>query len=412
MNKAKLIGIAAIALIAGIAGVATLLPHDHDETGHSHGAGDGHRHEEADHEHEHDHDHDEADGEIHLSNAQIAAAGITLAVARPGSISQDLRANGMLVPDADRVTHIVTRVAGIVADLPRRVGDHVAAGDVLAVLDSRDLADATSAYLTALRQEALARTTLERESGLWQKRISAEQDYLDARTVAETARITLQAEYQRLLALGLDRASIDAMPGKAPQTLARQLVKAPLAGQIIEATATRGELIAADKEIFTIADLSRLWVEIPVYASDLPLVQAGQPVRLTGGAGQEGQGEVIFVSPALDPRTGTGRAVAALDNPQEKWRPGDSAAVLVAVGGERAAVIVPAASLQMLEGKEVVFVRTADGFTPQPVQIGRRNSQEVEITGGLTAGTEIAVTGSFVLKAEASRGAAAHAHSH
>lgn len=419
MNKTKLIGIAAAALIAGVAGFATLRPHDHDEAGHAHAEGDGHQHEEAGHDHDHgdghDHEdaaHEETDGKIHLSDAQIAAAGITLTVAGPATIGQDLRATGTLVPDADRVAHIVTRVAGIVTELPRRVGDQVAAGDVLAVLESRDLADATAAYLTALRQEGLARTTLEREKTLWQKRISAEQDYLDARAAAEKAGIAVQAEYQRLLALGFDRTEIEALPRQAPHTSARQVVKAPLAGHITDSTATRGELIAADKEIFTIADLSRLWVEIPVYAADLPHVRTGQPVQLKGLSGQEGEGKVISVAPALDPRTGAGRAIAALDNAGGQWRPGDSAAVLLSVGGDNAAVTVPVTSLQILEGEEVVFVRTPDGFLAQLVQTGRRNSNLVEITDGLDAGAPVAATGSFILKAEASRGAAAHSHSH
>ena len=76
----------------------------------------------------------------------------------------------------------MTRVPGVVAAVDRRIGDQVRAGDLLAVLDSREMADAKSEYLTAVRQENLARTTLNREAGLWKKKVSAEQDYLDART--------------------------------------------------------------------------------------------------------------------------------------------------------------------------------------------------------------------------------------
>src|SRR3546814_19499787 len=92
--------------------------------------------------------------------------------------------------------------------------------------------------------------------------------------------------------------------------MSRLEVRSPIAGRVTEREVTRGELVSADKEIFTIADLSTVWVELPVYAADLPLVQEGQTVTIEGSNGQAGQGRIIFAGPTIDPQTGAARTVA------------------------------------------------------------------------------------------------------
>ena len=289
------------------------------------------------------------------------------------------------------------RVPGVVAAVDRRIGDQVRAGDLLAVLDSREMADAKSEYLTAVRKENLARTTLNREAGLWKKKVSAEQDYLDARTAAETARITLDAARQRLATLGLSNAEIDALPKQDPRTLSRLEVRAPITGRITSRSATRGELVGAEKEIFTLADLSSVWVEMPVYAADVPLVREGERVVIRGPNGQESTGEVIFMSPGTDPQTGAAQAVAAVDNSNGGWRPGDFASATISTSGEPADIVVPSDALQTLGDETVVFARTEEGFEKRVVEVGRRNSHTAEVVFGLFPSDRMAATNTIVL---------------
>ena len=409
MTKTKLFSLSVIALLATLGGywavnerTAVEQTAVAQET-HSEGDGDNHGAEK---------EHEGEEGVIHLTPQQVEKAGIKVVEAGPGEVAREVHTTGTVIPDADRVAHVVTRVPGVVAAVDRRIGDQVRAGDLLAVLDSREMADAKSEYLTAVRQENLARTTLNREAGLWKKKVSAEQDYLDARTAAETARITLDAARQRLATLGLSNAEIDALPKQDPRTLSRLEVRAPITGRITSRSATRGELVGAEKEIFTLADLSSVWVEMPVYAADVPLVREGERVVIRGPNGQESTGEVIFMSPGTDPQTGAAQAVAAVDNSNGGWRPGDFASATISTSGEPADIVVPSDALQTLGDETVVFARTEEGFEKRVVEVGRRNSHTAEVVFGLFPSDRIAATNTFVLKAESSRGEAEHSHSH
>lgn len=364
--------------------------------GHGHGHGESHADE----------------GIIHLTHEQIQKAGIKTAEVRQGEVGRDIRVLGTVVTDGDRVAHVVTRVPGIVAEIRKRIGDQVAEGDVLVVLDSRELAEAKADYLAQLRQDQLTRTTLERETTLWKKRISAEQDYLDAKTAAETSRIRLDSARQRLATLGLSDGEIKTLPSQAERSLSRLEVRSPLAGQVIGRNAARGELVAAEKEIFSVGDLSFLWVQIPVYGADVSFVREGQTVGLKGPNGQTGEARVIFVEPTIDPQTGAARAVAEIDNKRGTWRPGDFVSGVIVTPGEPADVVVPLEAIQTIGGESVIFVRTDEGFEKRVVEVGRRNGRSAEILFGLFEGDVIAVGNTFVLKAEASRGEAEHSHSH
>ncbi len=401
-KKHVLIGVSAIALL--LAGGFAVTSFTGTPKPVAVEAGDGHDHGEGD-------EHEEEGGAIHMDAATITRSKITLVEAGPAPVSRDIRVMGTVVADADRMVHVTLRVSGIVTEVHKRLGEPVQPGDVLLVLDSRDLAEAKAEYLSALRQESLAATTLSREEGLWRKQVSAEQDYLTARAAAETAAITLAATRQRLTALGLSPAEIKGLD-KQPFSLGRLEVRSPIAGRVIGREAVRGELLAAEKEVFSVADLSSVWVELPVYAADLPAVKEGQPVSLTGQSGRIVEGKVIAAGATLDPQTGAARVVAALDNKDGIWRPGDFGSGTIQAGGEAADIAVPSSALQVLNGDTVVFVRNAEGFEPRVVEVGRRNSRFAEITFGLFPGEQVATGNTFLLKAEASRGEASHSHAH
>lgn len=348
-----------------------------------------------------------AEGELHLTAEQIEAAGIQMAEVSGGTIARHVTVPGTVTASADRLARVPARVAGTVTELRRRLGDTVASGDVLAVVESREIAEAKAGYLAALRTEALARTTADRERRLWERKISAEQDFLKARTDAEEARIQLDLSRAKLSALGLGAQEITALPGQPTEALRRQEVRATLAGRVTDRRIDVGASVSPETEAFVVADLSVVWVEMTISASDIAFVREGQTVAVAG-ADQPVEGKIIFLSPVLDNQTRTARAVAELPNPDGAWRPGAFVTAAIATAEQPVARRVALEALQTVEAKTVVFVRTEEGFETRQVTLGRRDERAAEVLSGLEPGEQVATTGSFVLKAELGKAEAEH----
>jgi len=372
------------------------------------GGGDGHGHAGENHGGE--------AGEVELTPEQIESAGIQTAAVRGGSIERLITVPATLAADQERLVRVPPRVSGIVAELRYRLGQEVAAGDLLAVIESREIAEAKADLLAAARQEALSRNTLEREQRLWERRVSAEQDYLRARAEAEEARVRLDLARQRLVALGLGEAETSAIlqaGSNGASSLRRHEVRAPIAGRIIARRAETGSAVTAEADLYTIADLSQIWVELSVRPEDLIYVREGQRVTVTpptGGEANAAIARIAFVSPVVDQETGAARVVATLPNPDGRWRPGGFAVAVIEAAGAEADITVSREAVQTMAGESVVFVRSDHGFERREVVLGRGNERVVEVLFGLDAGDVVATVNSFILKAQLSRGEAGHAH--
>lgn len=381
----------------------------HDEADHQHELEENAR----EHSHEDDRNHSGGDdhseeGALTLDAAQIAAAKIQLVKAGPGTLTMLVQVPGSVVAHGDHLAHVTAKTDGTVAEVRRNLGATVKAGEVLAVLESAALAKAKSDYLTAARSETLASTTASREEALWRKGIAAELDYLNAKAAAAEAGFRATAARQKLAVLGIDAAAL--MQG-SPQDMRLQPVRSPIAGRVIARNATRGAAVQADTELFTIADLSKVWLEMALSAGDLAFVREGAPVRLKLASGEPRDGTIVFVSPALDAATRIARAVAEVDNADGMLRPGDfTAATISANGGQAASVVVPAEAVHTIKGNTGVFVRTKEGFAWRIVSLGRTTEQQAEVIDGLKPGEEVAATGSFTLKAELGKAEAEHEH--
>ncbi|MGE3279993.1 MAG: efflux RND transporter periplasmic adaptor subunit [Alphaproteobacteria bacterium] len=356
----------------------------------------------------------EHENPLKLTEEQIAAAGIKIAPAQGGSIGRLVTAPATIAADIDRLNQVTAKIAGTIAELKVKLGDQVTAGQVLATIESREIAEAKSEFLAAARGEELARITLQRESTLWQKRVTAEQDVIKARADADEARIKLELARQKLSALGLGDQEIAALSKGRTELASLRLreVRAPMAGRIIEQQAVLGAPVGPDTKLFTVADLATVWVEMAVPTGDLPSVKEGQTIAVTGAGGERAEAKIIFVSPVIDPETRSARAVARLANPQQSWRPGSFVTASIASDAQTVDLLVPREALQTIDNEQVVFVRTPDGFEKREVVLGRGNEQAVEIVFGLDPGEQIAVANSFTLKAQLAKAEAEHSHSH
>jgi RND family efflux transporter MFP subunit len=203
----------------------------------------------------------------------------------------------------------------------------------------------------------------------------------------------------------------------AEERLAWYPLRAPFAGTIIRKHITLGEMVKGDSEVFVVADLSSVWVDLNVYQKDLVLVKRGQKATISAKAGvPETDGVIGYVGPVIDEKTRTAAARMVLDNTSGQLRPGTFVTADVVVEEHAAEVVVARSVLQDVDNKTCVFVQDEHGFEPRTVTIGRSNDKYVEIVAGLTPGDRIVTRNSFRLKAELEKGGdgghAGHGHSH
>jgi cobalt-zinc-cadmium efflux system membrane fusion protein len=186
-----------------------------------------------------------------------------------------------------------------------------------------------------------------------------------------------------------------------------------MAGRVVERKVDVGTAVGSQgdpSDLYTVTDLSTVWVDLPVTPSDLGKLKEGGKVGLTSSGAEDKRAEarIIFVSPILNQETRAARVIASLDNRDLSWRPGTFVTAEIEIARDKADVIVPRNALQTIGGERVVFVRTPKGFQRRDVNTGRADDDAFEITSGLSVGEEIAVKNTFLLKAELGRSEAKH----
>jgi cobalt-zinc-cadmium efflux system membrane fusion protein len=258
----------------------------------------------------------------------------------------------------------------------------------------------------------LARTTLERRSSLAGERIVPRREVQEAEAAASSAEAELQAAQAALAALGVSTDDVD-----AGADASRFLLRAPLAGVVIERAAVVGQLADPARPLFRVADLSRLWLTVHAFERDAVRVKVGSPARVefTAMPGRHFSGTITLVGRQVDAASRTIPIRVDLRNDDGLLRPGMSATAWLALGeGAETVVAVPSASLQRLHEGWCVFLPRGEGiFEARPVGRGRDLGGEVEVVSGLEPGETIVVDGAFLLKAEAekARGEGEH-HEH
>jgi cobalt-zinc-cadmium efflux system membrane fusion protein len=346
-------------------------------------------------------------GSLPMNEEQIKLAQIELANVGPATIAKRLVVPGTIIPNADLIAHVSVKLSGTVAELRKNIGDDVAKDDVIAVLESREVADAKSEYLAARLTDDLAQDLANRDKTLWAGKAIPEQQFLRSRNAAAQSGMKVNIARQKLMALGIAENEIAALPETPEARLRRQDVRAPIAGRVVERKVELGAAVGRDNletELFVIVDLSRVWVDLSVASSDLPLIREGQPVKISArGLAETTNGKIVFVSPLVDKDTRTARVAAEIQNGDRTWRPGSFVTAAIALSERNVPVVAPATAIQKLEGRPVVFVRTKDGFEKRGVVLGQKEDQSIEIVSGLTAGETIASANTFALKAELSK---------
>ncbi len=343
------------------------------------------------------------EGLIKLSPAQIAALRIEVAPAVPGMLSRTVRVPGNVIMDPDRIGHVPSKVIGTVVELRKRLGDVVQKGEVVAYLESREVADAKSEFLTAGANLELQTTLIERERSLFEKKISAEQQFLRAENAFSLSKLRHDLARQKLAALDVDEAEIAELPKQPVANLRRYALRSPIAGRVIDRRVDLGAPVGGDqqeKEIYVIADLSSVWVELIASAPDLALLKEGDDIAIEDSARAKATGKTIFISPMVSKETRTTRVIVSLDNADGRWRPGSFVGASIPVDQRPVALLLPRNALQTIDGKLMAFVQVPEGFEARVVQAGAMTEEAVEVIGGLKPGEIVAVLNTFVLKSD------------
>ncbi|HEX7784573.1 MAG TPA: efflux RND transporter periplasmic adaptor subunit [Sphingobium sp.] len=337
------------------------------------------------------------ESQVALTPDQFSSAGIQIGTPTVGG-SGSLELPATIEGDPQGTQVVSAAIGGRVVALNRNLGQSVGRGDVLAVIESREAAQLKGEVEASRARLALANSNLARERRLFKERVSPEQDLLAAATAATEAEIAYKQARGQIAAAGGGGGGLN-----------RLGISAPVSGQVISRSVVLGQAVAADAELFRVANLSSVSLSFSLQPADASRVKPGNVVTVIA-PGREAAARVSFVSPALDARTRLVPVIATIDNRTGQWRVGESvtASVQLSGSGGDAAVRVPSTAVQTVDGKPVVFVRTKAGFKSTPVTLGDATGSSVIVRSGLSGREQIATTNSFTLKAELGKGEAAH----
>ncbi len=211
--------------------------------------------------------------------------------------------------------------------------------------------------------------------------------------------------------LGVAAAALPNLAKAPAESLARYEIRAPLDGTVVERNVTIGESVTADAQIFTVADLSAVWIEVSVYAKDLRAVRQGQEaVVVSTDLGIEATGRINFVGQLVGEETRSAVARLSLSNGASQWRPGLFVTVRLVRDETTVPVAVSADAVQTFRDWQVVFIKYGDWFEARPLELGRTDGKWVEVLSGLKVGDQYAAANSFAVKAEIGKLGATHDH--
>jgi membrane fusion protein, heavy metal efflux system len=342
-----------------------------------------------------------AKGFVSLTEEQVRQFGIETGRAGPGKLRIEVTLPGEVALNADRVAHVVPRVSGVVREVRKNLGDQVYRGEIMAVLESRELADSRAALLAARERLILAQSNFSREEHLWQKKISPEQDYIQARNSLAEAGIVLRAAEQGLRALGFSDDYIAQLSTRQDNAAILYEMAAPFDATVTEKHISLGEVLKEDSSAFVIADLSSVWVNLDVHQKDLPYIRIGQRAVISVGSSiPDAEGAVSFLEPIATETNRTIHARVVMPNADARFRPGLFITGRIIIDDLRIPVLVSNDTLVMVEGKSCLFVKDGQRFRLQTVTTGRANGSYTEIVQGLTQGQTYVTKGAFTLKSE------------
>ena len=330
--------------------------------------------------------------------------GLEVAPVKLTQLSEYLQVVGTVQPVSSRVSPVRPLARGRLQEVLVRVGDRVESGQPLARFDNIEAGELAAQLASAqadlqklkIQLAALSRQT-ERNRRLAEIGAAPQKDHEQSRAEQQAFEESLRSQQSAIAGLTARLGRF----GVAENSPVVTTIRAPFAGVVTKVQASPGEVVSAEAELFTVADLSQVWVQAEVYEKDLGRVQVGQAARITVDTypDQPFTGKVTYISDLLDPQTRTAKVRCEVPNRAVRLKLDMFATVQLPTTFSRRALAVPADAVQQVEGKDVVFVRRAPTqFEARQIKTGKLINSLLEITSGLREGEPVAIRGAFHLK--------------
>lgn len=346
-------------------------------------------------------------GIVTLEEAAQKRIGLQIYTVRRTRLTEFLQSTGTVQPAGSRLSQVRSPARGRVVETLARVGDRVSAGQELARFDNLEAAElaaqlgAARAELQRLKVLAAAQARqAERQRKLAEIGAAPGKDQEQSQAELEALQESVRAQESAVAGL---RSRLERFGLSGAEAGARTLtaITAPFAGIVTKAAAAPGEVIDSGTELYTVADISRVWVLAEVYEKDLGRIRVGQSavIHVDTYPGEPFAGRVTYIADALDPQTRTAKVRCEVANPGFRLKLDMFATIQLPTTYSRLAISVPAGAIQQLDGRSVVFVqREAERFEARQIRPGRTVDAQVEILSGLQEGERIADAGAFHLK--------------
>lgn len=331
----------------------------------------------------------------HLQTERVALRPIRMALKAQA---------GKILANENRVAHLSARVPGRIVAVYANLGDRVQPGDRLLLLDSPALGEAQLEYRKTRTAVRVTEKALERAKALLDGGAIGTGEYQRREADYENARADLHEAEEKLHLLGMTEREIQRLAAKTlPHAeVAQVFLRAPFSGEIIERNATVGEIVDPNKTLFTVADLSTVWVRADFPEQQVGRLQTGLEVevRVTVYPDTVFCGVVTYVGAMVDPATRTVMARSDIPNPDRRLRP-EMFADVTLVTPEQSVLAVPRTAVQQVGSRTVVFVVLGPRrFESREVTLGQASGEYIQVVAGLTAGEEVVTQGSYALKSE------------
>lgn len=341
---------------------------------------------------------------VTLTKEAVDRAGIEVTPVRTGGTASSARLPGVVQPNAYRQVVVTPLVSGRVTRVSAQLGERVRRGQTLAQIYSPELAEAQTRYISARAELEAHERELERTQQLVKIGAASRQD-LERIHAEHTAQQTMvQSARSRLELLGVAASALTT--GK--DVNAATNVPAPIDGVVTEREANLGLNVDASTKLFTVVDLSTVWIVADVYEKDFVRVRVGSGATVTTAAYPDLvlQGRVSYIDPQVNPETRTAQARVEVANPRGELRLGMFAEVQVSDAAAASAALVPRSAVQNVGNRQVVYVvnpKEAGKFVEREVRLGATTGDEVEVLTGVKAGDVVVAEGSFFIRAERER---------
>jgi cobalt-zinc-cadmium efflux system membrane fusion protein len=339
------------------------------------------------------------------SNIKLTPAqreNIHLYTVASAKFRKTVTATGTVDFDNDQATSVLAPFSGPVSRLLVSLGEHVKQGQPLAVIDSPDFATAISAYRKAISTAQTARRLADLDKDLVEHNGVARREADQAESDAANAEADREAALQSLVSLQVPAQAIKDIQDGRPISRLDGIIRAPIAGTVVEKLITPGQLLqAGTTPCFTVADLSRVWVMTQVFGSDLESVRVGDQADVVTGIGSaKFSGIVDNISALVDPDTRSVVARVVVKNPGDLLKKQMYVRVLIQAREESTGVLVPVSAVLRddVNLPFVYFLQPDGSFARQHVTLGYRSGEQYDIADGLKAGDQIVVDGGIFVQ--------------